>query len=169
MRERPDLAFAFDDPDAAGAALEALASQGVTGARIASPAAFPAVGQTGHPGRWRALGWVALVGALTGLGCAVALEVATSRSMGLIVGGKPVVSWTAFGVVMFELTMLFGGLANFTALALLSAFARRQIPRRARAAVTSERIVVVVPVDGWSEGRRADVRRLLSAATEVEQ
>lgn len=167
MPERAHLTAVFDDPDAASQALAALKAQGVTTARVASPAAFPVVNQTGHPGPWRALGWIALVGALTGLGCAIALQVATSRSMGLIVGGKPVVSWTAFGVVMFELTMLFGGIANFTALVLLSAFTRRQIARRARAEVDSERIVVTVPVEGWSEDRRADARRVLSAAVEV--
>jgi ActD protein len=167
MREREDLVAVFDDPDRASHALAALEGQGVTAARVASPAAYPAVNQTGHPGPWRALGWIALVGALTGLGCAIALQVATSRSMGLIVGGKPIVSWTAFGVVMFELTMLFGGIFNFTALVLLSAFTRRQVSRRARAAVGSERIVVVVAVDGWSEERRAEVRRALAAAVEV--
>jgi ActD protein len=167
MREREDLVAVFDHPDSASHALAALAEQGVTTARIASPAAFPAVNQTGHPGPWRTLGWIALAGALTGLGCAIAFQVATSKAMGLIVGGKPVVSWTAFGVVMFELTMLFAGLANFTALVLLSAITRRQVSRRARAAVDSERIVVVVPVAGWPEDRRAQARLALAAAVEV--
>ena len=167
MPEREDLVAVFNDPDAATHALAVLKDQGVTTARVASPAAYPAVNQTGHPGPWRALGWIALVGALTGLGCAMALQVATSEKMGLIVGGKPVVSWTAFGVVMFELTMLFGGIANFTALVLLSAFTRRQISRRARAEVDSERIVVVVPVEGWSDDRRAAARRVLAAGVEV--
>jgi hypothetical protein len=167
MAEREDLVAVFHDPDAASRALAALEGQGLTGARVASPAAFPAVNQTGHPGPWRALGWIALVGALTGLGSAIALQVATSRSMGLIVGGKPVLSWTAFGIVMFELTMLFGGIFNFTALVLLSALTRRRVSRRARAAVDSERIVVVVPAGDGSEERRAAVRRALGDGAEV--
>jgi hypothetical protein len=167
MADRDDIVAVFDDPDLASDALTALRAQGVTGARVASPAPYPAVNQTGHPGPWRTLGWIALVGALTGLGCAIALEVATSRSMGLIVGGKPVVSWTAFGVVMFELTMLFGGLTNFTALVVLSALTRRQVARRARAEVGTERIVVVVPVGSRSEDQRAGVRSALARGVEV--
>jgi len=77
-----ELIAVFADPDAASHALTALAGEGVTGARIASPAAFPAVEETGRPGPWRVLGWVALVAGLTGLACAMALEVVTSKSMG---------------------------------------------------------------------------------------
>jgi hypothetical protein len=167
MTEREDLIAVFADPDGASRALDALLGQGVSGARVASPAAFPVVNHTGQPGPWRALGWIALVGALTGLSCAIALEVATSRSMGLIVGGKPVVSWTAFGVVMFELTMLFGGLTNFAALVFLSALSRRRIARRARAEVASERIVVIVPLAGASAERRAAIRLALAGGEVV--
>ena len=127
----------------------------------------PVIHHTGHPGPWGALGWIALVGGLTGLGCATAFEVATSMSVGLIVGGKPIVSWTAFGVIMFELTLLFAGIANFSALVILSAFTRRWFPRRAREQVTSERIVIVVPVHGVPEERKRAIRGLLSQAGEV--
>ena len=44
-----------------------------------------------------------------------------------MVGGKPILAWTAFGVIMFELTMLFAGVANFLALVLLSAATRRGV------------------------------------------
>ncbi len=164
---REELVAAFADSDAASHALRELETAGVVDARVASPAAFPVVHATGHPGPWRALGWIALVGGLTGLGCALALEVATSQSMGLIVGGKPVVSWTAFGVVMFELTMLFAGIANFTALIVLSAVTRQRVSRRARAEVTSERIVVVVSLAGCTDDRRAAIWKAVSGAVEV--
>ena len=164
---REELVAVFADSDAASSALRELETAGVTTARVASPAAFPVVHATGHPGPWRVLGWIALVGGLTGLGCAVALQVATSESMGLTVGGKPIVAWTAFGVIMFELTMLFAGIANFTALVVLSAATRRRVSRRARGEVTSERIVVVVPLEGCAEDRRAAIRRSVSGAVEV--
>lgn len=164
---REELIAVFADPDLASRALGSLRDQGVTTARIASPAAYPAVNQTGHPGPWRALGWVALLGGLTGLGCAMALEVTTSRSLDQIVGGKPVVSWTAFGVVMFEMTMLFAGVSTLVALVVLAAITRRNLGRRARAAVTSERIVVVVPLDGQDAERREAIARSLSGAVEV--
>jgi len=164
---REELIAVFADPDAASRALTSLHDEGVTTARIASPAPYPAVGQTGHPGPWRALGWVALIGGLTGLCCAMALEVTTSRSLDQIVGGKPVISWTAFGVVMFEMTMLFVGLSTLIALVLLAAITRRDLARRARAEVTSERIVVVVSLDGQGAERREAISRSLSGAVEV--
>jgi hypothetical protein len=164
---REDLVALFDDPDSAASALRALQEDQVAGARVVASAPFPAVQQTGRPGPWRALGWIALVGGLTGLSCAMALQVATSRSMDLVVGGKPIVSWTAFGVVMFELTMLFAGLTNFTALVLLSAFTRRTVSRPARRQVTTDRLVVVVPLAGCSDDREAAIRRTLSGAVEV--
>jgi hypothetical protein len=164
---RDELIAVFDDPDAASRALTAVRGEGVTGARIASPAPYPAVNQTGHPGPWRVLGWIALAAGITGLGCAMALEVTTSRSLDQIVGGKPVISWTAFGVVMFEMTMLFAGVATFITLVVLAAITRRRVARRARAAVTSERIVVVVPLGGETVERREAISRSLSDAAEV--
>jgi hypothetical protein len=164
---REDLVAVFADPDAAEHALHLLHDAGLTTARVASPAPFPAIHHTGHPGPWRALGWIALVGGLTGLSCAIAFEVATSLSMGITVGGKPILSWTAFGVIMFELTLLFAGVANFSAFVILSAFTRMWFPRRTRGQVTSERIVIVVPVQGCSEERKKTIRSSLSQAVEV--
>jgi hypothetical protein len=151
----------FDHPDAAEKALRLLAAQGVKGAQVASPAPYPVVNQTGHPGPWRALGWIATIGGLTGLSCAAALQVMTSEHLGLVVGGKPIVAWPAFGVVMFELTMLFAGASNFTALVILSAVARRRVARTARELVSSERIVVVVPDGAVAAGRREAVAAAL--------
>ena len=164
---RDDLVAVFADPDAAEEALRTLHDAGVATARVASPAPFPVIHQTGHPGPWRALGVVALVGGLSGLGSAIAFQVVTSKAMGLVVGGKPIVSWTAFGVIMFELTMLFAGVVNFSAFVILSAFTRRWFSRRAREQVTSERIVIVVPVGGYSEERKGAIRASLSHAVEV--
>jgi hypothetical protein len=164
---RDDVIAVFADPDAAERAVRALHDEGVTAVRVASPAPFAVIHQTGHPGPWRALGWIALVGALTGLSCAIAFQVSSSRSMNLIVGGKPIISWTAFGVIMFELTMLFAAVANFSAVVILSAVTRWLFPRRARAEVTSERVVIVVPVQGYPEDRKKAIRGSLSRAGEV--
>lgn len=164
---RDEVIAMFADPDAAARALAALRGEGVTVARIASPAPYPAVNQTGHPGPWRLLGWIALVGGITGLGCAVALQVVTSRSLDQIVGGKPVLAWTAFGVVMFELTMLFAGVSTLISLVVLAAIARRRVARRARDAVSAERIAVVVPLADDSAELRQRVARSLAGAVEV--
>jgi hypothetical protein len=162
-----ELVVVFSDPDSAAAALRALAGAGVPGVRVVSPAPYPAVHLTGQPGPWRYLGTIALVGGLTGLGVATALQVITSTSLNIIVGGKPVISWPAFGVVMFELTMLFAGVFNFTALVLLSAVARRRVPVGARAVVGTERIVVVVPPSPPGGLSLPGLRTLLAGGLEV--
>ncbi|MEO8845572.1 MAG: DUF3341 domain-containing protein [Kofleriaceae bacterium] len=164
---RDEIIAIFEDPDAASAALTALRDAGVTTARVASPAPYPAVEQTGHPGPWRLLGWIALVGGLTGLGCAMALEVITSRHLNQIVGGKPPVSWTAFGVVMFEMTLLFAGVATLVSLIVMTAVSRRGLSPRARDAVSCDRIVVVVSLYGESAERRDVITRSLGDALEV--
>jgi hypothetical protein len=162
-----DYVAVFSDPDAAAGALRGLETAGVMGARVVSPAPYPAVHLTGQPGPWRYLGAIALIGGLTGLGSATALQVMTSRSLNIIVGGKPIVSWPAFGVVMFELTMLFAGIFNFSALVLLCALARRRVSARARGQVDTERIVVVVPAAQAGGARLALVRTTLKDAMEV--
>ncbi len=156
-----ELVAVYADPDEALRVVLALRDRGVAGAQVSSPAAFPVVHEVEHTGHSRTLGWFALGGGLTGLGCAAALQVVTSRSLGLVVGGKPIVAWTAFGVVMFELTMLFAGATNFLALVLLSALARRRVARAVRDQVSSERIVVVVPLGGLDPQRRAAARGVL--------
>jgi hypothetical protein len=164
---RDDVIAVFADPDAASRALATLRSEGVTTARVASPAPYPAVHQTGHPGPWRVLGWIALVAGIAGLGGAIALEVGASTAMGHIVGGKPVVSWTAFGVVMFEMTMLLAGVSTLLATVILAAIARRRVARRARQAVTSDRIVVVIPAADAPDQQREALAKMLADAVEV--
>jgi hypothetical protein len=165
---REDLVAIYSDPDAADHALHLLHDEGVTAARVASPAPFPLIHHTGQPGAWRALGPIALVGGLTGFSCAAAFQVLSMKAMNLVVGGKPIVSWTAFGIIMFELTMLFAGVSNFSALVIMSAVARRRFSRKVRAQMTSERIVLLVPVDGCAEDRKKAIRACLSQALEVQ-
>ena len=158
------LVAIYADPDDALRAVQALRARGVDNAQVSSPAAYPVVHEVEATGHSRALGWVALLGGLTGLGCATALEAGTSKALGLVVGGKPILAWTAFAVVMFELTMLFAGAANFLALVVFSALARRKVARAVRDQVSSERIVVVVPLGGLEPEVRDGVRELLGNA-----
>lgn len=159
-----ELVAVYSDPDDALRAVQALRARGVANAQVSSPAAYPVVHEVTHTGHSRALGWIALLGGLTGLGCAAALQAGTSKALGLVVGGKPILAWTAFGVVMFELTMLFAGASNFLALVVFSALARRNVARAVRDQVSSERIVVVVPLGGMDSQLRELVRGLLSDA-----
>ncbi len=161
-----DVVAVFADPDAAEAALVQLREKGVTTARVATPAPYPVINRTGHPGPWRALAWISLIGGITGLSAATAFEVLSMKSMNMIVGGKPIVSWTAFGVIMFEMTLLFAGASNFFALVVLSAFTRRSLPKKARKEVSTDRIVVVVP-RGYPDAKHEAIQSALSSAVEV--
>ena len=155
------LVMIFSDPDAAAAALQRLRDADVDDARVVSAAPFPAVHLTGRPGPWPVLGKVALAGGVTGFVCAALLQAVTSRSLNLVVGGKPILAWPAFGVIMFELTMLFAGVANFLALVILAAVAGRRVPAVARAMANSERIVVVVPGERLEGDGAETVRKAL--------
>jgi hypothetical protein len=159
-----ELVATYADPGVAMRAVEALRRQGVSNARVSSPAGYPVVDAADHRGDSRIQGWIALLGGLTGLGCAVYLQVVTSQSLGLIVGGKPIVAWTAFGVIMFELTMLFAGAANFVALIILAALARRRMSRAVREQLRSDRIVVVVPLGELAPQLREAARGVLGSA-----
>jgi hypothetical protein len=162
-----DLVGVYPDAPTALRALEALHREDVNTAQVASPAALP-FHTPDLNDRSSTLSWIALCGALTGLGAAMAVQVATSDSLGLVVGGKPIVSWMAFAVVIFELTMLFAGIANFVALVVLCAVARRWVPKTALEKVESGHIVVVVPGGQLTEGRRAAIRSALdTSAAEV--
>lgn len=55
--------------------------------------------------------WV-LAGGITGFASGWALTIGTALAWPLRVGGKPIVSWPAFFVIAFELTILFAALAG---------------------------------------------------------
>lgn len=157
----------YDDPDRAAAALRSLAALDVPGVRVVSQAGYPAVHLTGHPGPWRLMGWLALLGGIVGLAAAIALEVGTSIAHPLDVGGKPVVAWIPYGVVMFELTMLGAGVTNFVALVVLAGVSRRRIPKAAREAVGSNRLTIIVPAAG-DDDRLDAIRAALAGAIHLE-
>lgn len=165
---RKTMLAVFDDPDVAETAVRTLGEHDVGGVRVVSPAAYPVVHLTGRPGPWRAMGYLAVVGGLTGLATAIALEVGSSLAHPLSLGGKPVLAWPAFGVVMFELTMLFAGVTNFFALVFLSWWSRRKIVREAREAVRADRLAVVVPIAGRNETEVEAIRTDLAGAISLE-
>jgi molybdopterin-containing oxidoreductase family membrane subunit len=64
-----------------------------------------------------------LTGCLLGLIAGATLTVTTSLLMNMVTGGKPVISIPPFIIIMFELTILFGGLVTF-----LGFLARGRLP-----------------------------------------
>jgi hypothetical protein len=113
----------FPEPADAARAVRGLRERGFT-VRAAMPAPFPdvvaALGRPRSP-----IQYVTFPGALVGLLCGIALTVGTSLAWSLVTGGKPIVSWPAFVVVIFELTVLVGSLTNLVAVSVGTWFGGR--------------------------------------------
>lgn len=65
-----------------------------------------------------------LAGGLTGCLTGFAFTSYTVLDWSLVTGGKPILSWPAFVVIAFELTILFGALVSFGGLLLLARMPR---------------------------------------------
>lgn len=105
--------------------------------------------------------WVTLLGGLTGLACAIAMQGWMSLDWPIRTSMKPVLSWPAYTVIMFELTVLIGGLSN-----LLALFGFAKLPKLGTRHVidprfTDDKFGVLVPV---SDATRAELTELLKAA-----
>jgi hypothetical protein len=89
--------------------------------------------------------WATLVGGLTGFALAVFLQDWTSAyDFPLNVGGKPFSSWPAFIPIMFELTVLLGGLSTaFFMFALNGLPSLRSHPFDPR--ITDDRFALYIP------------------------
>ena len=70
------------------------------------------------------LGYLTLIGAMTGLVCGFALAWYATHSYDLIVWGKPYNAWLPWVVIGFEFTILFGCLTNFITMILASGLPR---------------------------------------------
>lgn len=109
---------------------------------------FPVHGLEAAQGLKRSpLPWVTFFMGLTGCLAGFSLQYWTSAvDWPLIVGGKPFNSWPAFVPVMFELTILFGGVST-----VLSLFAICRIPNMAKKTfdpgLTRDRFAIAIDAD----------------------
>ena len=147
MRREPGVLAVYSDPAVAARAVRAARQLGQTDVRAAMPAPFPELLQSidlpGSP-----IGAITLGGAVFGALSGLALTIGTSLRMPLMVGGKPIVSLPAFLVIVFELTVMFGALANFIAMLVGAALGRRQSWMPDDARFTRDRIGVFLPRAG---------------------
>ena len=95
----------FDTRREAVEALHELQRQGVPDSAITVMSSEPLHLETLHPPKTRIPGF-AIAGGLLGAAFAIVLTVWTSRRVGLVTGGMPIVSWWAFGIIVFELAAL---------------------------------------------------------------
>ena len=98
--------------------------------------------------------WVCLCFAITGLICAVAGQFfITYIDWPVDVGGKPWNSLPAFLPIMFELTVLFGGVGTFVTLFLRTGMIPGREPWLPHEKVTDDRFVLAVAGDEQSRAR----------------
>ncbi len=130
----------FADPAAAARAIRSLREQGfVVGA--AMPAPFPevvaAIGKPRSP-----IDFITFPGALVGLLLGALLTIGTSLAWPLVTGGKPIVSIPPFVIVIFEVTVLVGSLANLVAVSVGSLLGGRPAAFPPPGAFNADRIGV---------------------------
>lgn len=105
----------FSYVDTTQDAIERLKAKGVKDVDLHMPTYIhelaEAIDDTPSPVRW-----VTLLGGLTGFVCAILMTGWMSLDWPVRPSMKPVLSWAAYTVIMFELTVLLGGLFNLGAL-----------------------------------------------------
>jgi hypothetical protein len=157
----------YETLGATRAAIERLRQAGHAELEVFSPFPAPeleeAMGIVASPvGRW------ALIGGITGFLAATALTALTSLAYPLITQGKPILSWPAFFVIMFEMTILFTGLFGFAGVLFHTRRSRRRLSAGYRNDFSVDRFGVYVRDRGAGKG---DLEKLLrdSGAVAVEE
>src|SRR5579864_3642479 len=149
MSTEIELVGSFAEEEGCVHAVEALKRDGIA-FRVFSPIPsehlLHAIGRGLSPVRA-----FVLMGGIAGVLTGLAVTVGTSWEWNLVVGGKPVVSWPPFIIIMFELMILFGGLS-----AALSFFLFARLPQ-------------LDPIAGYSERFGADRFGIAVACDEADR
>jgi hypothetical protein len=111
----------------------------------------------------------ALIGAITGFATAVALTGLTSLAYPLVTQGKPILSWPAYFIIIFEMTILFTGLFGFAGVLHHTRRPGRISPQY-RESFSVDRYGVFVPSGAATESDRQALESMLreSGAVAVE-
>lgn len=153
----------YETLGATRAAIERLREAGHADLEVFAPFPAPeleeAMGIVSSPvRRW------ALIGGITGFATATALTALTSLAYPLITQGKPILSWPAFFVIMFEMTILLTGLFGFAGVLFHTHRSRRRISAGYRETFSVDRFGVYVVDAGAGKG---DLETLLRDAGAV--
>ncbi|MEK6301875.1 MAG: quinol:electron acceptor oxidoreductase subunit ActD [Acidobacteriota bacterium] len=138
----PKIAI-FDTRDEALAALRELRREGVPGSSITVMSSEPLHLETDGGPKSRIAGF-AIGGGLIGAAFALVLTIWTSRQVGLVTGGMPIVSPWAFGIIVFELTALGAILATFARMIFEAGLLRRKASTDYDDAVANGKVVVSI-------------------------
>jgi hypothetical protein len=84
------------------------------------------------------------VGGLIGIAFAILLTVLTSRRVGLVTGGMPIVAPWAFGIIVFELAALGAILVTLGRMIFEAGLVRRRALTGHEEAIASGKIVIAI-------------------------
>ena len=135
----------FDTRHEAIAALRELECEGVPSSWITVMSSEPLHLEVKDAPKTRIAGF-AIAGGLLGAAFAILLTVWTSRRVGLVTGGMPIVSPWAFGIIVFELAALGAILVTLGRMIFEAGLARRGALADFDESVAEGRIVVSVQV-----------------------
>jgi apolipoprotein N-acyltransferase len=135
----------FDTRHEAIAALRELEREGVASSSITVMSSEPLHLEVKDAPKTRIAGF-AIAGGLLGATFAILLTVWTSRRVGLVTGGMPIVSPWAFGIIVFELAALGAILVTLGRMIFEAGLARRGALADFDESVAEGRIVVSVQV-----------------------
>jgi apolipoprotein N-acyltransferase len=135
----------FDTRHEAIAALRELEREGVPSSSITVMSSEPLHLEVKDAPKTRIAGF-AIAGGLLGATFAILLTVWTSRRVGLVTGGMPIVSPWAFGIIVFELAALGAILVTLGRMIFEAGLARRGALADFDESVAEGRIVVSVQV-----------------------
>jgi hypothetical protein len=133
----------FDSRREAVAAIHELEREGVPSSSITVMSSEPLHLEGLHSPKTRIAGF-SIAGGLLGAAFAVLLTVLTSKRVGLITGGMPIVSPWAFGIVVFELTALGAILTALGRMIVEARLLRRRPLTGHEDAVAQGRVVIAI-------------------------
>jgi hypothetical protein len=125
-RPRTGVLGVFSHLDTTTEAIRKLRHEGFTALTVYSPTLRHEIEEAMEAPESAVRIWT-LTGAFTGTAAGAALAIWASLQWPLIVGGKEIVSLPAFSIIMFELTVLIGGLMTVAGL-----FMTARLPRIGR-------------------------------------
>ena len=125
------------------AAIHELEREGVPSSSITVMSSEPLHLEALHPPKTRIPGF-AIAGGLLGAAFAILLTAITSRRVGLVTGGMPIVSWWAFGIIVFELTALGAILATLGRMIFEARLLRRRTLTGYEDAVAKGKVVIAI-------------------------